>query len=126
MREGQAGWCVLAHGHAGLSQSLRSCPLVMIQHLYPSPLHVPEALPLLFFPVYPRGWEGWVGSLQNQGFGSVGGGWVPAGGTAHMDVAEARPALPSPYSIHPYSVQRKHLAHAEGMAGKVSSDVGGD
>lgn len=26
-----------------------------------------------FSPEYPRGWEGWVGSLQEQGFGRVGG-----------------------------------------------------
>lgn len=33
-----------------------------------------------------------------------------------MDVAEARPALPSPYSIHPHSVQRKHLGWQEKLA----------
>lgn len=36
-----------------------------------------------------------------------------------MDVAEAGPAVPRPYpTIHPHSVQRKLLAHPEGMAGE--------
>lgn len=35
-----------------------------------------------------------------------------------MDVSEAGPALPGPYpTIHLHSVQRKLLAHPEGMAG---------
>lgn len=49
--------------------------------------------------------------------------WVPGGGTEHHGyVTEAQPELPNPYSIHPQSVQRQHLAHPEGLAGRISSD----
>lgn len=64
MRERRGGWCELAHGHAGLSQSLWSCPLVMVQHLYPSPLLIPIFIAAELLTVKPV-LKQWIKFPQN-------------------------------------------------------------